>query len=290
MLVDETARDVKILSAIAALEKEQPEDIFYPYRPHRSHLTTRFGLLFYNDKIIIPENKRTTVIAMLHQGHPSATKMDQLATAFWWPGIYQEIREKAENCPSCRESGKNLVTQLPSTEKNKLEILSEPNQEIQLALAGPIKSKTRGNVYVLVAVDRFSKWPTAQNCKNTDSRTTLKVLTKYCSDNGTPRSIRTDNCSCFNSNEFKEFCNREKIKRIRCTPNLHTGTGQVERTIRTIKSLTRANMADGLIFEESVILAIKPNRQTPHSKLKMTPFQMHFGRKPRTAITNLNIS
>ena len=40
MLVDETARDVKILSAIAALEKEQPEDIFYPYRPHRSHLTT----------------------------------------------------------------------------------------------------------------------------------------------------------------------------------------------------------------------------------------------------------
>ena len=91
MLVDETARDVKILSAIAALEKEQPEDIFYPYRQHRSHLTTRFGLLFYNNKIIIPENMRTTVIAMLRQGHPSATKMDQLARAFWWPGIYQEI-------------------------------------------------------------------------------------------------------------------------------------------------------------------------------------------------------
>ena len=128
MLVDGTARDVTILSAIAALDKEQPEDIFYPYRPHRSHLTTRFSLLFYNGKIIIPENMRTTVIAMLHQGHPSATKMDQLATAFLWPGIYQEIREKADNRPSCRASGKNLVTQLPSTEKNKLEILSEPSQ------------------------------------------------------------------------------------------------------------------------------------------------------------------
>ena len=136
---------------------------------------------------------RTTVIAMLLQGHPSATKMDQLATAFWWPGIYQKIREKVENCPSCRASGKNLVTQLPSTEKNNLEILSEPNQEIQLDSAGPIKSKTRGNVYILVAVDRFGKWPTAQVCKNTDSRTVLKFLTKYCSDNGTPRSVRTDN-------------------------------------------------------------------------------------------------
>ena len=110
MLVDETARGVKILSAIAALEKNQPEDIFYPYRPHRSHLTTRFGLLFYNDKIVIPENMRTTIIAMLHQGHPSATKMDQSAAAFWWPGSYQEIREKAENSPSCRASGNNLVT------------------------------------------------------------------------------------------------------------------------------------------------------------------------------------
>ena len=154
--------------------------------------------------------------------------------------------------------------------------------------AGPIKSKTRGDVFILVAVDRFSKWPTAQICKNTDSRTVLKILTKYCSDNGTPRSIRTDNGSCFKSNrDFKKFCNQEHIKRIRCTPNLHTGTGQVERTIRNIKSLTRANMADGLTFEESVNSAIKTIRQNPHSILNMTPFQMHFGRKPRTAITNL---
>ena len=46
-------------------------------------------------------------------------------------------------------------------------------------------------------------------------------------------------------------------------------------------------MADSLTFEESIQLAIKTIRQTPHSRLKMTPFQMHFGRKPRTALTNL---
>ena len=46
-------------------------------------------------------------------------------------------------------------------------------------------------------------------------------------------------------------------------------------------------MADDLIFEESVNLAIKTIRQTAHAKLNMTPFQMHIERKPRTAITNL---
>ena len=66
-----------------------------------------------------------------------------------------------------------------------------------------------------------------------------------------------DNGSCFKSNEFKQFCDGENTERIRCTPNLLTGTGLVERTIRTKKSLTRANMADGLIFEDGVQLAIK---------------------------------
>ena len=68
---------------------------------------------------------------------------------------------------------------------------------------------------------------------------------------------------------------------------MHTGNGLVERTIRTIKSLTRANLEDGLTFEESVARAIKTIRQTPHNTLKMTPFQLHHGRKPRTPITNL---
>ena len=45
LLVDETARDVKIQNAISAIKKDQPESIFYPYRPHRLHLSTRFGLL-----------------------------------------------------------------------------------------------------------------------------------------------------------------------------------------------------------------------------------------------------
>ena len=262
LLVEETAQDTKILDAINALEAGRKEDLFFPYRPHREHLETQFGLLFYNDRIVIPEAMRSTIIAMLHSGQVSVTKTDKSAEAFWWPGLHREIREKAETCPSCRTAGKNLKTQIPQTEVNRLEILTEPGQEIQLDFAGPIKSKSRGDVYILVAVDRFSKWPTAQICKRTDSRTVINFLTKYFTDNGTPRTIRTDNGSCFKSQEFNRYCKGENIKRIRSTPNLHTGTGLVERTIRTIKSLTRANLEDGLTFEESVTRAIKTIRQT----------------------------
>ena len=115
----------------------------------------------------------------------------------------------------------------------------------------------------------------------------LQFLTKYFSDTRTPRTNHTDNGSCFKSKELKEFCNGENLKRTRCTPISHTGSGLVARTVWTFESLARATPEDGLPFEENVQLAIRTNTQTPHSKLNMTPFQMQLGCKPRTAITNL---
>ena len=83
--------------------------------------------------------------------------MGKGAEAFWWPGLHREIRDKAENCPSCRAAGKNLKTQLPQSKINRLEILTEPGQEVQLDFAGPINCKSQRDVYILVAIDRFSK-------------------------------------------------------------------------------------------------------------------------------------
>ena len=46
LLVEEIAGDAKILNPITGVENGRIDDIFYPYRPHRDHFTTRFGLLF----------------------------------------------------------------------------------------------------------------------------------------------------------------------------------------------------------------------------------------------------
>ena len=64
---------------------------------------------------------------MQHHGHAAADKMENAAEAFWRPGMYREIQEKSENCPSCRAAGKKLKTQIPRTEVNRLEHLTEPN-------------------------------------------------------------------------------------------------------------------------------------------------------------------
>ena len=50
MQVEETARVEKIFNAISALDSSQIESIFYPYRPHRSHLSARYDLFFIKMK------------------------------------------------------------------------------------------------------------------------------------------------------------------------------------------------------------------------------------------------
>ena len=61
----------------------------------------------------------------------------------------------------------------------------------------------------------------------------------------------------------------------------------VERTFKSLKGYIRANIEDGLPFNQSVIEAIKAIRMSTTQTTKQTPFQLHYGRKPRNAITNM---
>ena len=68
-----------------------------------------------------------------------------------------------------------------------------------------------------------------------------------------------------------------------CTPRIHTGTGAVERAIQTMKNLILANLEDNLCLTECVNRALK----VMHTGLKLMPFELHHGRKPRTELTSL---
>ena len=61
----------------------------------------------------------------------------------------------------------------------------------------------------------------------------------------------------------------------------------VERAIQTMKNLIVANLDDNLCLTECVNRALKVMRFTIHTGLKLTPFELHHGRKPRTELTNL---
>ena len=210
------------------------------------------------------------------------------AKIFWWPNINKDIEEKVKNCIACLSSGKNLKYQIPKNENGKLKILTEPGQKIQIDFTGKLHNKKlNGESQLLIAIDRFSKWPTVKICKTTETKEVINFLTQNFNLYGIPEKIKSDKGGAFISKEYIEFCKSKNIEIEYCTPRLHTGTGAVERAIQTIKNLILANLEDNLCLTECVNRALKVMRFTIHTGLKLTQFELHHGRKPRPELTNL---
>ena len=85
---------------------------------------------------------------------------------------------------------------------------------------------------ILVAVDKTSRPPVAKVWKNTNHHTTILFLQEYLNVQGVPKLSELDKGSAYISEEYN--VSAVIIIRNYGTPNLHTGTGLVERTIQSI--------------------------------------------------------
>ena len=89
--------------------------------------------------------------------------MTSEAKIFWWLDKKPDMENKVRNCTAFLTSGKNLQYQLQKKQFGKLGRLSQPGQEIRIDLTGKLHNKNLyGEVKILIAVDRFSKWPTVK--------------------------------------------------------------------------------------------------------------------------------
>ena len=61
-------------------------------------------ILYDDDKLVIPKNRRKSYLKVLHQYHHSDAQMIRLAGTRWiWPGLSHEIRDLWNNCQICQE-------------------------------------------------------------------------------------------------------------------------------------------------------------------------------------------
>ena len=217
--------------------------------------------------------------------------MCSYAIIFWWPNMREDIERKSKTCSACLNAGKNLKFQIPQTGKSKIEPPKTPGEEIQIDFTGNLNNKQlHTNPFILIAVDKNSRWPVAKICKNTNHETVISFMNEYINVYGVPKQIKSDKGGAFISKENIEFCETQNINRLYETANLHTGTGLVDRTIQSLKNLILANLEDDQNLRESVNRALYVLRFTVHSEIKKTPFELHFGRTPRTKLSNLRSS
>ena len=135
----------------------------------------------------------------------------------------------------CQLFGKNLKPVKTFETAQSLPSLSGPNQQLKLVFAVPLLDDKGSKVFLLVAIDRFSKFPPVLISKTTGAKKVTIFLASYIRIHRLPHSIRTDHGSGFNNNLLQEFCSSRGIKHILSPVGDNRGSGLVERSIQTIR-------------------------------------------------------
>jgi transposase InsO family protein len=148
----------------------------------------------------------------------------------------------------------------------------------------PLPKSSRGHTYLLVAVDKFSKWIEAVPVTNQEANTTVKFFESIIYRYGVSNNIITDNGTNFTSGEFQQFAKEFGIK-IKYASVAHPrSNGQVKKANGLVcdglkkRFLRPLKCAVGVWVEElpSVLWSL---RTTPNSSTGYTPFFLLFSAK-----------
>jgi hypothetical protein len=146
------------------------------------------------------------------------------------------------------------------------------------------KSWPGGHVYMLVAVDKFTKWVEAGLVTTQDSTAAINFIKSIVFRFGVPHNIITDNGINFTSKEFKNYCEGMGIK-LKFASVAHPKTNeQVEKANGLIcngikkRQLAPLEKAKHAWVNElpSVLWSL---RTTPNAATQETPFFLVHGAK-----------
>ncbi|MGL5706847.1 MAG: reverse transcriptase domain-containing protein [Aeromonas sp.] len=257
------------------------------------YLTMEDGILYYkhgphyHKRIVVPHAKVSCILEQLHTelGHAGQNKMDHAARErFWWPNLRQDIAAICNSCDDC------LQIKLPlAYNRAPLQpiVTGYPNQLVAADIMGPFPPTPRGNRYILVLVDHFTKWAEAIPLTNADALSTARaIFNNWVTRWGVPEQLHSDRGSNFESALLGEFCSLLRITKTRTTAYHPEGNGQVERTNRSLKNLLRFfvptdNASDWDMELPRCLLAY---RATVHGSTGFTPHRMVTGREIRLPI------
>ncbi|GJU92714.1 reverse transcriptase domain-containing protein [Tanacetum coccineum] len=210
-------------------------------------------------------------------GHHGAnlTAKKVFDAGFFWPTIYKDAHELVKNCDSCQRQGK--ISQRDEMPQNSIQVC-EIFDVWGIDFMGPFPS-SRGNKYILVAVDYLSKWVEAKALPTNDARVVCKFLKTLFSRFGAPRAIISDRGTHFCNDQFAKVMLKYGVTHRLSTAYHPQTSGQVEVSNRGLKRIlertigeNRASWSDKL---DDALWAFRTAYKTP---IGCTPYKLVYGK------------
>ncbi|KAK3923898.1 Pol polyprotein [Frankliniella fusca] len=190
----------------------------------------------------------------------------------------QEVKLRCLSREDCRrKKGPHQRGRAPLRPHN----VGVPWERVGVDIAGPFPLTPRGNRYLLVAVDYFTRWPEAIPIPSVHADIVARALvdnifTRF----GMPCELHTDRGSTFESKVFQGVMELLGVRKTRTTPRRPQSNGAAERLINSVtEHLAMVANKSKTDWDLQTPLVLMSFRAAPHSTTGVSPAMMLFGRQ-----------
>lgn len=233
-------------------------------------------------KLVVPKDGRVNLIKAAHDpptsGHMGVYKTySRLAEKYYWPKMRQDVASYIRHCHKCaayKTDPQGKQDQLVSHPKP-----SRPWEMISTDLMGPLPRSTKGNSFILVVTDYFSKFSMIFPLR----KATTSAIIKYIEESvflvfGVPRVLLCDNGPQYRSAEFKKFVGKYDCV-IKFNANYHPRANPTERQNRTLKTMLAMYVKDNhRLWDADIHRLACALRTARQETTKVSPYFVNFGR------------
>ncbi|XP_068757507.1 uncharacterized protein [Montipora capricornis] len=245
----------------------------------------RFDLPF----ILDTDASMTGVAAVLSQelqdlcGHLSVRKTkDNVRKHFYWIGYTADIELYCRTCHTCGSRNEPIPRVRAPMQPLKT---GYPLERIQIDILGPLPETNKGNKYVAVVVDMYTKWPEAYALPDQEANTVARtVMDNFVCRFGCPRGILSDQDRNFESRTFRGLCSLIESVKQRTTPYHPQCDRGVERLIRTVTGVIAKVAEEQEEWDQYLPKVLLGLRASTHETTGFFPSMLMFGRELRLPI------
>ena len=235
----------------------------------------------------VPATLRQRLLFEYHAGpcaaHLGSKKvLSALRRKYYWPSMRDDVHEYVHGCMRCLRRKGRLLVQSGTVPLPK----GAPFQIVASDIFGPLPPTVRGNRFVLVFIDHFTKWPVLIPAATITAEHFVKYFHDYwITSFGCPSRLLTDGGPQFIADITQVFCSKYNISKTVSTAYHPQSNGIAEAFMKvlghSLSILTKYSASNWDLYCSTIAFAY---RTTIHPKTANTPAYLTLGFDPKLPV------